>query len=142
MNRLAGPLVLMVLFEMGCNTIEDCQLSPFQDSVTVAFRTTNSIDFDSIKVEGIGRLSNDSIVGTLYTLPLDFEETEVTYGFYTDTTDIFLSLSYDMEVLIYDIHCEPQRRFTVNEIVGNIDSVVVSSNQIRNEFPVHFEVYF
>ncbi|MDH5609155.1 MAG: hypothetical protein OEY56_06720, partial [Cyclobacteriaceae bacterium] len=64
----------LILF-FSCNQIDDCQLNPYSEwlSVQVKHRTKAPLYFDSLTVEGLGRVAYDPTFAlSSFSVPLDF----------------------------------------------------------------------
>lgn len=139
---------------LSCNDIEDCQLDPYADFIGIKFTLLNEdpevIVFDSVGLDGLGLFElNDStttladtIPERLY-LPIDVTSDQSTYRFFTDTTDYFLTLSYEKEAYIFEVDCDAGIRYKRLRIVEtNLDSVNVVIDQLNKNIPENIEIFF
>lgn len=101
------------------------------------------IAFDSIILEGFGRLpgDRDTLIGML--LPLPVENTEVAFHYYTDSSLYSLAISYKSQPLIYDLSCEATIRFyDLDTSYQSFDSLVIVGSEVHLDYvPINFEIY-
>ena len=140
--RVLPTLILVLLFTF-CNEIEDCQLDPYTDVVVVGFKGIEIVAFDSIVVEGIGRLGNDTDTITAMGFPLNPEQLSTRCYFYTDSADYELNVIYKTEALIYELNCDVAIRFYDLDFTTNFDSVRLISPELNLDFfKTNVEVIF
>jgi hypothetical protein len=142
MKKYQLAVLVCAFLISACGEIEDCQLSPYSDSVQVSMNHNQLIIFDSVRVNETLDLELDTL--NSFGLPLDLTQEKVNYTFYTDSMSYLLELSYKNEIRIFDVNCDPVIRFYDLEIQRtNFDSVVLIGSEINlNFFPINIEIYF
>ena len=131
----------------SCNEIEDCTLNPYNNYAVATFDVSNDesqiIAFDSIILEGFGRLpgDRDTLVGML--LPLNAETSEAVFHYYTDSTLYSLVISYNSQPLIYELSCEAAIKFSdLDTSYHSFDSLVIVGSEVHLDYvPINFEIY-
>lgn len=134
------------LFE-SCNEVEDCTLDPYENYAVATFDLLSGeskiIAFDSIILEGFGRLpgDRDTLIGML--LPLPVENTEAVFHYYTDSSLYSLAIGYKSQPLIYDLYCEATIRFyDLDTSYQSFDSLVIVGSEVHLDYvPINFEIY-
>ncbi|HAQ69595.1 hypothetical protein N9I77_00225 [Cyclobacteriaceae bacterium] len=134
------------LFE-SCNEVEDCTLDPYGNYAVATFDMLSGeskiIAFDSIILEGFGRLpgDRDTLIGML--LPLPVENTEAVFNYYTDSSLYSLAIGYKSQPLIYDLYCEATIRFyDLDTSYQSFDSLVIVGSEVHLDYvPINFEIY-
>ena len=134
------------LFE-SCNEVEDCTLDPYGNYAVATFDILSGeskiIAFDSIILEGFGRLpgDRDTLIGML--LPLPVEKTEAVFHYYTDSSLYSLAITYKVQPLIYALSCEAAIRFyDLDTSYHSFDSLVIVGSEVHFDYvPINFEIY-
>ena len=134
------------LFE-SCNEIEDCTLDPYGNYAVATFDVLNDKDqfiaFDSIILEGFGRLPGDRDTITNILLPLPVENTEAVFYYHTDSSLYSLAINYKSQPLIYDLSCKATIRYYDLDIsYHSFDSLVIVRSEVHLDYaPINFEIY-
>ena len=88
----------LCLFE-SCNEIEDCTLDPYDNYALATFDVLNNMNqlvvFDSIVLEGYGRLPGDQDTLGSMLLPLPAKNNEAIFHYYTDSCLLYTSDAAD-----------------------------------------------
>lgn len=139
---------MLLLFVTACNDIEDCQVNPYNDVLwfqVIYDEDEFVVAFDSIVIQGYGQLTGypDTLLTSFqYSLPMDFENEQITYQFFTDSIDYFITLEYDKEVRIFDLSCDAAIRYFNLEIQEtNLDSALIKIPELfenLNNLEIHF----
>lgn len=139
-------LIGLTVFVISCSPILDCQLDPNSSEMTIDFNhdEVTTFTFDSVKN---GQLSTvffdgDTTFSSIQ-VPLTEETNEITYFFFTDSTDYSLQVFYDSEVNLYGEDCPPSVYFS-NITLGsyNFDTVIVSNSYLDRRITNNIEVFF
>ncbi|NQW27143.1 MAG: hypothetical protein HQ474_04460 [Flammeovirgaceae bacterium] len=136
-----------LLFGESCNEFEECSMNPYSNYVVAEFNVMadagRTISFDSVVLEGYGRLPYDQDTLVYLALPLDMDASGALYHYYTDSIIYTLGLTYKKEGLIYELHCDASVRFydldTTNQ---TFDSLVIVGRELNlSNYPINFEIY-
>lgn len=146
-------IVLSVWIVAGCNDIENCGTNDDQNIMRVRF-----FDFETKQAKSVGFQvsSNDPLIAfqvvdddgiptetTVWELPLNPENSEITYTFTSDTSSHQLTMSYDLEVSIFDPDCDPSIRFVnLDTVRQTFDSTVVVGAVTNRQLSTNVEIYF
>jgi hypothetical protein len=132
--RVHELLVTVALFLLvGCTTIEDCQNNPNRSYVIIQFAHNDIVTFDSITYNSLYRLDGDTDTVSLLGFFLDPELSEVNLSFYTDSIDYEIGMSYDAQVQLYEIDCNPSLKISsLDTINHNFDSLVIRQRVLIN----------
>ena len=136
----------LCLFE-SCNEIEDCTLDPYANYAVATFNVLNNVNqivmFDSIILEGYGRLPEDQDTLVSMLLPLPVKDKEAIFHYYTDSALYSLAINYKSQPLIYDLSCEATVRYYDLDIsYHSFDSLVIVGSEVHLDYiPVNFEIY-
>ena len=131
----------------SCNEIEDCTLDPYDNYALATFDVLNNMNqlvvFDSIILEGYGRLPGDQDTLGSMPLPLHVKNNEAIFHYYTDSTLYSLAISYKIQPLIYDLSCEATiRYYDLDTSYHSFDSLVIVGSEIHLDYvPINFEIY-
>jgi len=147
-RRLFTILIATIIF--SCNDIENCDTNDQLDVFILRFydldtqgpkKTAFQVSSDSL-VYGEGFYSNDSMA---IRLPLDPNETSITYQFDSIDTDIRhrLTLSYQTNVSIFDPDCLPSFYYSSLDTVSHtFDSLAIPGTITNRQLATNVEVYF
>ena len=131
----------------SCNEIEDCTLDPYDNYALATFDVLNNVNqfvvFDSIILDGYGRLPGDQDTLGSMLLPLPVKNNEAIFHYYTDSTLYSLAISYKIQPLIYDLSCEATiRYYDLDTSYHSFDSLVIVGSEIHLDYvPINFEIY-
>ncbi len=141
-------IILLIGLFMSCNDIEDCQTSPYRETVLINWNYDGLVIFDSILVAGIGRLGGDR--DTLnkteaFGFPLDLESNNISYEFFTDSVKFELNLTYDKQIIVFELDCDASiRYFNLDTLsTNNFDSVAIRFSELFSDIedPINIEIY-
>ncbi|MFZ9044318.1 MAG: hypothetical protein ACO2ZZ_00540 [Cyclobacteriaceae bacterium] len=143
--RIQQFLLVMMLFSLvGCTTIEDCQNDPNRSYMIIQFAHNEIVSFDSIRFNNLYRLDADT--DTLSTLGvfLDPQLARVDLDFFTDSVDYQLSVSYNAQLQIFELDCNPTLKISNLDTIGHsFDSLVINQTVLTNSnFNGDVTVYF
>ena len=136
----------LCLFE-SCNEIEDCTLDPYGNYAVATFNVLNNVNqiivFDSIVLEGYGRLSGDQDTLVDMLLPLPIKNNEAIFHYYTDSSLYSLAVNYKSLPLIYDLSCNATiKYYDLDTSYHSFDSLVIVGSEVHLDYvPINFEIY-
>ncbi len=136
----------LCLFE-SCNEIEDCTLDPYDNYALATFDVLNNANqlviFDSIILEGYGRLPGDQDTLRSMLLPLPVKNNEAIFHYYTDSALYSLAINYKIQPLIYDLSCEATiKYYDLDTSYHSFDSLVIVGSDVHLDYvPINFEIY-
>tara|TARA_B100000900_G_scaffold346822_1_gene311735 strand:- start:1778 stop:2227 length:450 start_codon:yes stop_codon:yes gene_type:complete len=131
----------------SCNEIEDCTLDPYDNYAVATFDVLNNVNqlvvFDSIILEGYGRLLRDQDTLVSMLLPLPVKDNKAIFHYYTDSVLYSLAINYKSQPLIYDLSCEATiRYYDLDTSYHSFDSLVIVGSEIHLDYvPINFEIY-
>ena len=131
---------------MGCQLTEDCQLDSNTTLMTVRFNHSiaNEFTWDSVKNDLIDSIFFDSsVTGVIFQLPLTEAEDSITYRFFTDSMDFFLTVNYRAEANVFGIDCPSSFQFSeLTTGQTSFDRIEVSNSTLDRRIPENLEVFF
>ena len=139
-------VIILLAFIWSCEPVEDCQLDPNSDSFYIGFNhsTLTEVTFDSVKNDVVSTIffDMDSSFNSVQ-LPISEELADITYTFFTDSIDYFLTVQYEGQINLYGDDCPPSVFFSALEIVShNFDSAAVTNPELDRRLFENIEVFF
>lgn len=126
-------IVFCLLALVSCTSIEDCQNDPNRSFVILRFQHDDIVAFDSITVNNLNRLEGDTDTLTGLGVFIDPNLTQSLFTFYTDSTDYQLEISYQTQVQIFEIDCDPSMYvYDLDTIRQSFDSLSIQQTILTN----------
>ena len=147
MKRLL-VISIALICGISCNDIENCNADDNTSFLIVGynnFKTKGGRSDVGFRVQEVNSPYTISafVDSTAIGLPLNPEDTVVTYTFTTDSSSFQLQVRYDREFSVFDAACEPSITFTgLDTLTQTFDSLVIESRIANREIDTNLEVYF
>lgn len=140
-------IVVPLVFFLACNDIENCDANNDLSFLTIAFYDAESIEAKKVgfsigsgDTEYTGIYFEDS---TAAILPLNPLESEISFFFISDTSEHELTLSYNLQVSIFDPDCDASVTFTgLDTLSYSFDSLAIPGTVTNRQIDTNVEVYF
>tara|TARA_B100000941_G_C28253206_1_gene422614 strand:- start:23 stop:394 length:372 start_codon:yes stop_codon:yes gene_type:complete len=122
-------------------------LDPYDNYALATFDVLNNANqlviFDSIILEGYGRLPGDQDTLRSMLLPLPVKNNEAIFHYYTDSALYSLAINYKIQPLIYDLSCEATiKYYDLDTSYHSFDSLVIVGSDVHLDYvPINFEIY-
>ena len=126
-------VIVAFFFLWGCTTIEDCQNDPNRSFMIIQFSHNDIVAFDSIRFNDLYRLESDTDTLTSLGVFLDPQLSQSDFQFFTDSIDYQLSVSYDAQVQIFELDCNPSLKISnLDTLAHSFDSLVINQTVLTN----------